>query len=125
MTRRIFGTFAALSFLLAATISTVVFSSTAAAAANHPASISLSGSYSAPPPGAHLRGSHAASQQLTISLVLQPRNSTSLDSFMAALYDANSAQYHKWLAQGQFNALFAPSAAQTATASKFLERAGL
>jgi subtilase family serine protease len=123
MTRRIFGTFAALSFLLAATISTVVFSSTAAAAS--PASISLSGSYNAPPPGAHLRGSHAASQQLTISLVLQPRNSAALDSFMAGLYDPNSTQYHKWLAQGQFNALFAPSAAQTATASKFLERAGL
>ncbi len=124
VTRRIFGTLAALSFLLAATVSTVVFSSTAAAA-SRPAYISLSGSYSAPPPGARLRGSHAAKQDLTISLVLQSRNSAALDSFMAALYDANSAQYHKWLGQGQFNALFAPSASQTATATRFLERAGL
>jgi subtilase family serine protease len=124
VTRRIFRALAALSFLLAATVSTVVFSG-AAAAASRPASISLSGSYSAPPPGAHFKGSHAANQDLTISLVLQPRNSAALDSFMAALYDANSAQYHKWLGQGQFNALFAPSTAQTATATKFLERAGL
>ncbi len=124
VTRRIFGTLAALSFLLAATVSTVVFSNAAAAAAS-PAYISLSGSYSAPPPGARLRGSHATNQDLTISLVLQSRNSAALDSFMAELYDANSAQYHQWLGQGQFNALFAPSTAQTATATRFLEQAGL
>src|SRR6266487_2085808 len=122
--RRIFVTLAALSFLLAATLSAVVFNSAVAMAA-HPAYVLLSGSYVAAPLGARLKGGHASNQKLTISLVLQPRNSAALDSTLAALYDSGSARYHQWLAPGQFNALFAPTAAQTATAARFLEQAGL
>jgi subtilase family serine protease len=124
VTRRIFVTLASLSLLLTATLSAIAFSGATLASARS-ASIALTGSYSAPPPGAHLRGSHAANQNLTISLVLQPRNSAALSSFMAALYDPNSSQYHKWLGQGQFNTLFAPTSAQTTTATRFLEQAGL
>ncbi len=123
VTRRIFVTLAALSLLVAATLSVAVFSITAASA--HPAYVALSKSYIAAPPGSHLKGGHGAKQKLTISLVMLPRDSAALDSMMAALYDSNSSHYHQWLSQGQFNALFSPSAVQTAKATSFLKQAGL
>ncbi|GAC1566431.1 MAG: S53 family serine peptidase [Ktedonobacteraceae bacterium] len=74
---------------------------------------------------AHLRGHHASNKQLTVSVVLKPRNATQLNSLLAALYDPNTSQFHQWLAKGEFNARFAPLASQVAQVRGFLERAGL
>jgi len=122
--RRSLVTLAVLSLLLAASFSTIAFTRTAAAAVN-PSYISLAGSYVSAPASAKLSGNHTASGPLTISLVLKPRNSAALNNLMTALYDVNSPQFHQWLAQGEFNANFAPLTSQIGQVSSFLGKAGL
>ena len=86
--------------------------------------VSVAGSYVTPPASAHMIGHHT-NRQLTISMVLQPRNVAQLNSLLAALYDPNSSQYHQWLPKGEFNTLFTPSASQVAQVRSFLQQAGL
>jgi len=86
--------------------------------------VSVAGSYVTPPASAHMVGHHT-NRQLTISMVLQPRNVAQLNSLLAALYDPNSSQYHQWLPKGEFNTLFTPSASQVAQVRSFLQQAGL
>jgi kumamolisin len=62
---------------------------------------------------------------MSVSLVLQPNNTAQLNTLLKELYDPSSRQYHNWLAKGEFNQLFAPSAAQVAQVDTFLKGAGL
>lgn len=121
--RRTLVSFAVLLFLLIETFSSFVLVSPASAATTP--YVPIYGSFVGAPAGAHLLGSHTTNGQLTISVVLQPRNETQMNSLLAALYDPSSPQYHQWLQQGQFNALFAPSASQIAQVGSFLGQYGL
>jgi len=50
-----------------------------------------------------------SSQQLNLSIGLQPRNAAALNSLLSSLYDPQSPQYHQYLPPDQFEALFAPT----------------
>jgi kumamolisin len=85
----------------------------------------LAQSYIAAPASATPMGQHATSDPLTITLALQPGNSSSLTSLVNALYNPQSRQYHQWLAKGQFNKEFAPAASQVTQVQNYLRNAGL
>ena len=123
--RRALVSLAALLFLLTATFSASALSSNVYASVKANPYIALSGSYTSAGVGAHVLGHHASNAQLTISVVLQPSNSAQLDSLLANLYDPGSSHYHQWLATGEFDARFAPSATASAQVSRFLSNAGL
>jgi kumamolisin len=119
---------ASILFLFAATISTFSFAQPASAAQVNNASVpyvALDKSYIKAPAGATRQNQQASSSPLTISLVLQPNNSASLNNELNAIYTPGSQQYHKWLATGAFNKLYGPTAAQTAQVTSFLQSAGL
>jgi subtilase family serine protease len=122
--RRTLLSLTALVFLLAASLSTYAVVKNATAATSN-ATVSISGSYINPPPGAHLIGAHASNTQLTVSVTLQPQNVVQLNSLLANLYNPTSPQYHQWLPKGAFNASFAPGSAQVAQVTSFLTQAGL
>ena len=71
--------FTTLLFLLAAAFSPFVFVNRASAATQDPY-ISLSRSFTSAPAGARLLGHHASTGQLTISVVLQPRNAAQMNA---------------------------------------------
>jgi kumamolisin len=62
---------------------------------------------------------------MSVEVVLAPRNAAALSGRLAAAYNPRSALYHHWLARGQFNAMFAPSAATRAAVAAYLRRSGL
>jgi subtilase family serine protease len=66
-----------------------------------------------------------SSSRMAIQVALQPGNAAGLTSTLRAMYTKGSPSYHKWLAAGQFDARFAPSAARTKAVTSFLTRAGL
>src|SRR6266853_3370642 len=51
---------------------------------------------------AHLVQATSLTQQLNLSIGLQLRNSSDLDSLLSAIYDPNSSQYHQYLTPDQF-----------------------
>jgi subtilase family serine protease len=65
-------------------------------------------------------GATNASQQLTLTLQLNGRDSTALDRRLQAIYDPASAYYHRWLSVGEAKALSAPAAADVAALHEFL-----
>lgn len=85
----------------------------------------LAGSALGVPPNVHPVGQHTSSGQLTISIALHPNNEAQMNELLANLYDPSSAQYQHWLATGEFNAHFAPTAAQIAQVQSFLTQSGL
>src|SRR5579875_401932 len=125
VSRRVFVSLAIALVLIAGTLGISLFTSATSSAAAGPAYVSLSQSYISAPAGARLTGAHASNAQLTVTLVLQPNNVAKMNSLLTALYTPGTAQYHHWLAQGQFNRLFAPSASQVAQVRQFLTNAGL
>jgi subtilase family serine protease len=64
-------------------------------------------------------------RNMAIQVALQPRDRAGLASALTAMYTKGSGRYHHWLAVGQFDARFAPSAAQRQAVTRFLVRAGL
>lgn len=115
---------AALVLLLAAMLGGYALASRGAATSAQ-AYVTLTGSFPGVPHNAHLAGQHASSGQLTISVVLHPNNETAMNTLLANLYDPSSAQYQHWLATGEFNTRFAPTAAQIAQVQTFLKQSGL
>ena len=116
--------FAVLIVLLAAAFSPSIFVNSASAATLN-SYVSLSRSFTNAPAGARLLGHHASTSQLTVSVVLQPRNAAQMNALLTALYDPTSSQFHQWLTSGQFNTLFAPLASQAAQVQSYLGKAGL
>jgi subtilase family serine protease len=92
------------------------------AASNGPALATIPGSYL--PANAPVTG-QLQSPLMSVEVVLEPNNGAGLNSLLTALYTPGSPQYGQWLAQGQFDADFAPTAATTAAVSSYLESKGL
>lgn len=123
--QRTFISLAVLSCLFAVTLSAFTFVNHASAATISNAYVPLGGSFTKAPAGAHMSGQHASNEPISVSLVLQPSNKAQLNSTLQSLYDPNSSQFHHWLAKGEFNNSFAPTASQTAQVRSFLKKAGL
>jgi subtilase family serine protease len=79
---------------------------------------------SVPPTTDPQTGAYAAAS-MAIQVALAPRDATGLAGAIKALYTKGSAGYHQWLAAGQFDARYAPSAAQRQAVTRFLTGAGL
>jgi subtilase family serine protease len=62
---------------------------------------------------------------MSVDVFLAPRNATELATLVNDRYDPASSGYRKWLAKGQFDALFAPSAAHVAAMTAYLRAHGL
>ena len=65
------------------------------------------------------------SASMSVEVVLRPGNQAGLTSLLSNLYTKGSAQYGKWLAAGQFQREFAPSAATLAAIRTYLASRGL
>ncbi|MGO8949705.1 MAG: protease pro-enzyme activation domain-containing protein [Ktedonobacterales bacterium] len=115
--------FGAISLVLVAGLASAFIISGRASAAP-PSYVTLPNSYLGAP-NAHVVGSHASSSPLTVTLVLQPSNAAKMNDLLTALYDPSSPSFHDWLAAGQFDTLFAPTAAEVAQATQFVQNSGL
>jgi subtilase family serine protease len=65
------------------------------------------------------------SSRMSVELSLKPRNAAGLASELRAEYTKGARDYHKWLANGQFDARFAPTATERNAIAKYLRSAGL
>jgi subtilase family serine protease len=74
---------------------------------------------------AHLLQATNLTQQLNLSIGMQLRNSSDLDSLLSAIYDPNSSQYHQYLMPDQFNQLFAPTSDQVQQVVSYLQSQGM
>ncbi len=72
-----------------------------------------------------IKQAHPASTPLAITVALQPNNAAQLNTLLTNLYNPASSQYHQWLAKGQFNNLFAPTAAQQGQVVSYLQGEGM
>jgi kumamolisin len=111
--------------LFATTLGAFAFSANVSAAPASDPYVALNKSFIQAPATAALQGQHASTAPMTISLVLQPNNSTNLNKLLNALYTPGNPLYHHWLATGQFNQLFAPTQAQTKQVTDFVQKGGL
>ncbi|MGO9298348.1 MAG: protease pro-enzyme activation domain-containing protein [Streptosporangiaceae bacterium] len=63
-----------------------------------------------------------SSSRMSVEVALAPRHAAQLNRELRAVYTRGSAQYHHWLAKGQFDARYAPSGAKVAA---YLRASGL
>lgn len=70
-------------------------------------------------------GPEAPSEQVTLHVWLQIRDTDSLKQLVAQLYDPAAPNYHAWLTREQFNTNFAPTAQEVETVQKFLSENNL
>jgi subtilase family serine protease len=94
----------------------------AAPAAGGPRFVAISGSL--PRTTDTIIGAYTSSR-MSVEVSLAPRNARALNRMLKALYTRHSGRYHRWLAKGQFNARFAPSAATRAAVARYLSSRGL
>lgn len=73
---------------------------------------------------AHLLQAAGSNQSLNLSVGLQLRNPDVLDSFLNALSDPLSSQYHQYLTPDQFNQLFAPTPDEAQQVATYLQNQG-
>jgi subtilase family serine protease len=66
-------------------------------------------------------GAAEPSEEIEVSLWLNPHNRGQMDELAKQLYDASSPNYRHFLNQSQFAARFAPSAAEAKTVQQFVE----
>ncbi len=74
---------------------------------------------------AHLVQNTSATQQLNLSIGMQLRNPSELDSLLSAINDPNSSQYHQYLTPDQFDQLFAPTSDQVQQVISYLQSQGM
>jgi subtilase family serine protease len=67
----------------------------------------------------------AATQHLRVSIGVKPRDPAAQEQFLAAVQDRRSPLFHKYLTAAQWNARFAPSAADEAAVVGWAHSAGL
>ncbi|MFE3857250.1 protease pro-enzyme activation domain-containing protein [Streptomyces griseorubiginosus] len=77
------------------------------------------------PAGATVTGTTASGTRLHLSVNLAPRDPRSLADFVTAVSTPGNAQYHHYLAKGQFASVFGPTQATVAGVSRALKAAGL
>jgi len=63
--------------------------------------------------------------RMTVEIVLAPSHQSELSDLLTKVYDAQSPSYHQWLATGEFYSRFAPSDAQIAAVTEYLQGRGL
>jgi kumamolisin len=107
---------------LAAGFTVVALGGLGVQAASSPALSAIPGTYL--PANAAVTGQFQ-SPQMSVEVVLQPGNAAGLNSLLADQYTPGTAQYGKWLAKGQFDADFAPTAATSEAVTSFLQGHGL
>ena len=73
-----------------------------------------------PMPNAQILGAENPSQQLNVTFWLKQHNKAQLDELVRQMYDKNSASYHHWLTPKEYQAQFAPSAADMAVVKQYL-----
>ncbi|MDA8330714.1 MAG: S53 family peptidase [Candidatus Dormibacteraeota bacterium] len=81
-------------------------------------------------PGTYLPANAPVTGQLqtatmSVEVLLQPNNAAGINNLLTGQYTAGSPQYGKWLAKGQFDQDFAPTAATRSTVTGYLESKGL
>ena len=69
-------------------------------------------------------GAHTASQ-MSVEVALAPRDAAGLSQALTEVYTEGSRQYHHWLAKGQFDASYAPTAAERDAVEGYLRGQGL
>jgi subtilase family serine protease len=72
----------------------------------------------------HRIGSYSSSR-MSIEVSLAPSHQAALASELRAAYTSGRRRYHQWLRRGQFDARFAPSAAERAAVARYLRSQGL
>jgi hypothetical protein len=77
------------------------------------------------PAGATVTGATASGTTLHLSVNLAPRDPRSLADFVTAVSTPGNAQYHHYLAKGQFASVFGPTPATIAGVTRALKAAGL
>jgi subtilase family serine protease len=65
------------------------------------------------------------STQMSVEVILAPRNQSEMSGLLTGVYSPNSPTYGHWLPKGQFNARFAPSSAQITGVATYLKRSGM
>jgi subtilase family serine protease len=70
-------------------------------------------------------GGAYTAKRMSVEVALAPRDAGGLNSELSALYNPASSQYRQWLAKGEFDARYAPSAATVSAVTSFLSGEGL
>ena len=97
----------------------------AATAASPPAASSLSTLRNSLPTTTDPQTGSYSAPSMTVEVALAPQNQAGLNSALQAIYTEGSSQYHQFLSAGQFDAQYAPSAAERASVASYLTGAGL
>lgn len=100
-------------------------SANAATAASPPAASSLSTLRNSLPATTDPQTGSYSAPSMTVEVALAPQNQAGLNSALQAIYTQGSSQYHQFLSAGQFDAQYAPSAAQRAAVASYLTSQGL
>lgn len=116
------GVFAAAPSASAATSSASAASSASTTPATAPGFTAIRDSRA--PTSGPATGSYTA-KKMTVEVSLQPRDQASLNRELKALYTKGSPAYHKFLAKGQFDAEYAPTAATASSVTGYLRGKGL
>jgi subtilase family serine protease len=66
-----------------------------------------------------------SSRAMQVEVALTPRDAAGLNTLLDELYTKGSPQYHKWLAEGVFNARYAPTLASQDAVASYLSASGL
>ncbi len=77
------------------------------------------------PRGAHVRGAVTPSAPVTVDVSLSPRDPAALDSFVQAVSEKGSPDYHHYLAKGRFASVFGPAPSTIAATRAWLAASGL
>jgi subtilase family serine protease len=94
----------------------------AATSAGAPRYTAISDSVS--PASSTSNGAYSAAK-MTVEVALAPRDQAGLAQELRGVYTAGSREYHKFLAKGQFDARYAPSAASVGAVENYLRGQGL
>ena len=71
-------------------------------------------------PTAKILGAVDPSQQISVTFWLKQHDKAGLDNLVRQMYDPNSPNYHHWLTPKQYEARFAPSAADMSVVKQYL-----
>ena len=87
--------------------------------------VRLSGSVPSLPVGAQVVGPSSPTTEVQADVSLQPRDPAALAAFATAVSTPGSAQYHQYLAPGQFATTFGPTMQTVSATRQWLASAGL
>src|SRR5664279_4955790 len=71
-------------------------------------------------PNTHMLGAENQSKQIAVTFWLNQHDKAGFDELVRQMYDRNSPNYHHWLTMKEYEARFAPSAADVAVVRQHL-----